>query len=112
MGLARRCASDATRCQAMSSLANFTAPGLASREENGAATNRHGQNGDMTDAEFKRLRIQLRDTARNSAPPDEEAGNWVRTLDTAGGPDRWYDATLYYTEQAELLRRRGVTENQ
>jgi hypothetical protein len=65
----------------------------------------------MTDAEFECLRKRLRDTARDYAPLHEEAGDWVRTLDTDGGPDRWYDATLYYAEQRELLRRRGITKN-
>ena len=62
----------------------------------------------MTDAELERLREQLRDTARYSAPPDEEASNWVRVLDTAGGPDRWYDTSLYHAERAEILRRFGI----
>jgi len=66
----------------------------------------------MTDAEFKRLKAQLQDTARSSAPPDEDADNWVRALDTAGGPDRWYNAALYFAEQVEVLRRFGVPKAQ
>ena len=59
----------------------------------------------MTDAEFERLRTQLRDTTRYSPPPDEEASNWVIALDTAGGPDRWYNAALYHAERVEIFRR-------
>jgi len=66
----------------------------------------------MTDAEFKHLQAQLQDTARNSAPPEEDAGSWVQALDTAGGPDRWYNAALYFAEQEEVLRRFGVPKAQ
>ena len=62
----------------------------------------------MTDAELKRLRTQLRNTARYCAPPDEEASNWVRALDTDGGPDCWYDAGMYHAVQVEILRRFGI----
>jgi hypothetical protein len=62
----------------------------------------------MTDAELKRLRTQLRNTARYSAPPDEAASNWVRALDTDGGPDCWYDAGVYHAIQVEILRRFGI----
>lgn len=64
----------------------------------------------MTDVEFGLLRTQLRDTARDTAPPSEEASSWVHALDTAGGPDRWYNAALYHAAQAETCRRFGIPQ--
>ena len=72
---------------------------------------RIAENARMTDAEFELLRTQLRDTTRTSAPPDEEASGWVLALDTAGGPDRWLNAALYFAVQAETCRRRGIPES-
>ena len=65
----------------------------------------------MTDLEFESLRALLKATVRDSAPPDEEAGSWVRALDTAGGPDRWYKATLYFAVEAETCRRFGIPKS-
>ena len=62
----------------------------------------------MTDREFELLRTQLLDTARNIAPPDEEASSWVHALDTTGGPDCWFNAALYHALQTETMRRRGI----
>ncbi len=69
------------------------------------------ENSIMTDAEFELLCRHLRDTARSSAPPDEEAGDWIRALDTAGGPDRWYNLGLFRARQTEIFRRFGVSES-
>jgi hypothetical protein len=65
------------------------------------------QNAHMDDHEFKVLCALLRDTTRHSPPPDEEAQRWVRVLDTAGGPDRWFDADVYRAVRVEECRRRG-----
>jgi hypothetical protein len=62
----------------------------------------------MDDHEFEVLRARLRDTARHAPPPDEEAHRWVRSLDTTGGPDCWFDAELYNSMQIEMCRRRGI----
>lgn len=65
----------------------------------------------MTDTELQLLREQLWATARDRAPPAEEIGRWVHSLDTEGGPDHWFQASLYLELQTELLRRRSISES-
>lgn len=65
----------------------------------------------MTDPEFKLLREQLWATARDRAPPVDEVCDWVQSLDTEGGPDHWFKASLYLEVQAELLRRHGIPDS-
>ena len=62
------------------------------------------ENAHMEDHEFEVLCARLRETTRYSPPPDEEAHRWVRVLDSAGDPDRWFDADLASRPPALLPR--------
>ncbi len=61
----------------------------------------HGER--MTADEFDLLQTRMLETARDRDPHDSE---WVRVEDTAGGPDRWMNASMYFAVMDELRRRR------
>ena len=65
----------------------------------------------MSKADLQVLRARLHATARDVEPPPEVAIRWVRVEDTQGGPDRWFDAELFFAVQAETSRARGIPEN-
>ena len=64
----------------------------------------------MKKADLQVLRARLHATARDVEPPPEVASRWVRVEDTQGGPDRWFDAELYFALQAETRRAFGIPE--
>ena len=65
----------------------------------------------MRTADQQVLRARLLATARDVEPPSEVAGRWVRVEDTQGGPDRWFDAELFFSVQAETARAFGIPED-
>ena len=65
----------------------------------------------MKKADVQVLRARLQATARDVEPSPEVASRRVRVEDTQGGPDRWFDAELYFALQAETSRAFGIPED-
>lgn len=62
----------------------------------------------MTDLELEVLRARLLASKCDTPPPEAQPGEWLESLDTAGGPAQWVQASLYFAYQNEICRRFGI----